>query len=342
MNNTSSKISALIALTSREKEEFFPGPLEEEMKSLLPGAVWHDLPLDNGSHWLDLLKSTRPDVLVGAWETPSLPMALLNGAGPMPEYFCFLCGSVRKYVPREMIEKGLKVTNWGSVISDTVAECALLLILSCLRRSTYWNLAMHADGAWKEGRHPDTQSLFGRRVGLHGLGAIGRDLVELLRPFKVPVMAYSPSVPDEMFADLGVTRATTLEQLFEESDVLVELAPAKPENRHLVTEQVLRRLPEGATFVNVGRGMVVDEEALAKLALEGRLHLGLDVFEKEPLPKDSPLRGLPNVTLLPHLGGPTRDRRRECGRLALRNLRRFLDGGSLENLITTDVYDRAT
>ena len=342
MNSATYEVSALVTLTPREKEEFFPGALAEEMNELLPGAVWHDLPLGNGSDWLGLLQSTRPDILVGAWETPPLPLALMNGAGPMPSYFCYLCGSVRKYVPREMIEDGLAVTNWGSVISDTVAECALLFILSCLRRSTYWNLAMHTGGAWKEGRHPDTQSLFGRRVGLHGLGAIGRDLVELLRPFKVPVTAYSPSVPDEMFRDLGVTRATSLENLFEESDVLVELAPAKPENRHLVNEDLLRRLPEGATFVNVGRGMVVDEEALAKVALEGRLHLGLDVFQTEPLPKDSPLRGLPNVTLLPHLGGPTRDRRRECGKLALRNVRRFLAGETLENLITPDVYDRAT
>jgi phosphoglycerate dehydrogenase-like enzyme len=145
-----------------------------------------------------------------------------------------------------------------------------------------------------------------------------------------------------VFAELGVRRVDNLEALFAESDVLVELAPARPENRHLVNEALLRRLPDGASFVNVGRGMVVDEAALARVAAEGRLQVALDVYETEPLPADSPLRGLPNVTLLPHLGGPTRDRRAACGRLALANLRNYLAGQPLENLVTPDVYDRAT
>jgi len=78
------------------------------------------------------------------------------------------------------------------------------------------------------------------------------------------------------------------------------------------------------------------------VAQEGRLQIALDVFEQEPLPADSPLRGLSNVTLLPHLGGPTRDRRRDCGALALKNLRTFLRGEPLKAAISLDVYDRST
>jgi phosphoglycerate dehydrogenase-like enzyme len=86
----------------------------------------------------------------------------------------------------------------------------------------------------------------------------------------------------------------------------------------------------------------VDEAALAQVAKDGKIQIALDVFEVEPLPKDSPLRGLPNVTLLPHLGGPTRDRRRDSGRLALNNLRAFLNGQPLEAVVSLDVYDRST
>ena len=142
MKGNVSEISALVTLSPMEKEDFFPSPLDGELQDLLPGAVWHEVPLKSDTDWLKLLKSVRPDVVIGAWETPPFPLALMNGAGPLPKYFCYLCGSVRKYVPREMIVRGLQVTNWGSVISDTVAECALLLILSCLRRNTYWNLAI--------------------------------------------------------------------------------------------------------------------------------------------------------------------------------------------------------
>lgn len=334
--------AALIVLTDKEREDFFPSDHEQDLRNLLPEAVWVDASFRDPSDWLGTLESVRPEILVAAWEAPALPLELLrNGASPI-RYLCYLTGSVRSIVPREYIEKGLIVTNWGDVISDTVAECALLLTLSCMRRSTYWALAMHTEGKWKTGRHPDTQSLFGRRVGLHGLGAIGRQLVRLLQPFDVSISAFSPSVPDAMFDALNVTRARSLEDLFSGSDVLIELAPAKPENRHMVDEAMLRRLPEGATFVNVGRGMVVDEEALVRIAREGRLQIGLDVYEKEPLPADSPLRGLPNVSLLPHLGGPTRDRRVECGKLALRNIRRYLSSEPLENVITEVIYDRAT
>jgi phosphoglycerate dehydrogenase-like enzyme len=124
--------------------------------------------------------------------------------------------------------------------------------------------------------------------------------------------------------------------------VVVELAAAIPENHHMVTEKHLRSMPEGAVFVNVGRGCVVDEQALIRVAREGRLQIALDVFENEPLPAGSPLRGLPNVTLLPHLGGPTRDRRRDCGALALRNLGTFLRGEPLNGAISLEVYDRST
>jgi phosphoglycerate dehydrogenase-like enzyme len=87
---------------------------------------------------------------------------------------------------------------------------------------------------------------------------------------------------------------------------------------------------------------LVDEQALIRIAREGRLQIALDVFEQEPLAPDSPLRGLPNVTLLPHLGGPTRDRRRDSGALALKNLRAFLKGEPLEAVMSLDVYDRST
>jgi len=222
-----------------------------------------------------------------------------------------------------------------------VAECSLLLILAALRRVGNWSVEMRTNGKWKTGRHPDTLSLFGRRVGLHGLGAISRDLVKLLKPFNVQLSAYSPSVPDEMFEQLGVRRSETLEDLFSTADVLVELAPGKPSNHHLVGDDLLGLLPDQAVFVNLGRGMVVDEAALVRASQRG-LHIALDVYETEPLPVDSPLRRLDNITLLPHLGGPTPDRRRDCGALALQNLENYLNSKPLTNLIDLNTYDRAT
>lgn len=332
---------AIVALSDGEIADFFPGTLWKELEALLPGYRRLRMPLARPEDWARLWRESPAEILISAWQTPSLNSVVQPPDLKSLRYVCHLAGSVRRLVPRELIERGLIVTNWGGAISPTVAECALMLILMALRRASYWAVAMHRDGAWKNG-NTCTQSLLGRRVGLHGLGSIGQCLVPMLRPFTDRIQAYSPSVPDSVFANLGLRRIGSLEQLFTESDVVVELAAATPKNYHIVQEHHLRLIPEGGVFVNVGRGCVVDEEGLIRVAREGRLQIALDVFEKEPLPADSPLRGLPNVTLLPHLGGPTRDRRRDSGELALRNLRAFLRGEPLEAMVTLEVYDRSS
>jgi len=328
--------AVLVIMTEQEKIEFVPPDLEGRLRGLFPNLVWVEAPL-NDDQWHAVIREQQPEIILCAWETPALPPEVTEHL----KYLCYLCGSIRKLVPRELIEQGLSVTNWGSTVSNTVAECSLLLILAALRRVGNWSVDMRTNGKWKTGRHPDTLSLFGRRVGLHGLGAISRDLVKLLKPFNVQLSAYSPSVPDEMFEQLNVRRSESLEDLFSTADVLVELAPGKPANHHLVGDDLLNLLPEQAVFVNLGRGMVVDEAALVRASQRG-LHIALDVYETEPLPVDSPLRSLDNITLLPHLGGPTPDRRRDCGELALQNLENYLSGKPLINLIDLDTYDRAT
>jgi phosphoglycerate dehydrogenase-like enzyme len=329
--------AVLVIMTEQEKQEFMPPDLEARLREMFPSLKWVEAPLSE-DQWHALLQEHQPEIVLCAWETPPLPPESTQHL----KYLCYLCGSIRKLVPREQIKQGLSVTNWGSTVSNTVAECSLLLILCALRRVGNWSVAMRTQGKWKRGRHPDTLSLFGRRVGLHGLGAISRDLVKLLVPFQVELSAYSPSVPDETFERLNVRRSESLEDLFSTADVLVELAPGKPANHHLVGDDLLELLPQQAVFVNLGRGMVVDEAALVRASRERGLHIALDVYETEPLPVDSPLRGLENITLLPHLGGPTPDRRRDCGELALNNLENYLSSKPLINLIDLDTYDRAT
>src|SRR5882724_6066400 len=332
---------AIIALSDLEIADFLPGPLWEELEKLLPGYQRISLPLTGPKDWEHLWRGAPADILISGWQTPSLNSTLQPVDLKQLRYICYLAGSVRKLVPRELIEQGLVVTNWGGSISPTVAECTLMLILMALRRASYWAMAMHRDGGWKD-KDTFTQSLLGRRVGIHGFGSISQCLVPMLRPFTSRIQAYSPSMPDAIFSGLGVKRLSSIEELFTESDVVVELAAATPENYHVVTERHLRMIPEGGVFVNVGRGCVVDEAGLLRVAREGRLQIGLDVFEQEPLAVDSPLRGLPNVTLLPHLGGPTRDRRRDAGALAVKNLRAFLRGEPLDAVVTLEVYDRSS
>lgn len=336
-----SRPHVLIALTEAERRDFLPAA-PDNWPALQATVSWVTPPTWEPEAWEALLLRERPEVLVAAWAAPRLPATLLRSENQFLKYVCYVAGGVRNLVPREFVEQGLLVSNWGNSISRTIAESALMLSLMALRRAAYWSREMHTPRrVWKT-HEETTESLFGRRVGIHGFGAIAQALVPLLKPFGVRIQAYSPYNADEDFTRLGVERAQTLEQLFQENDVFFELAPLTEETRGIVNETLLRSLPEGAVFVNTGRGAVVDEAALARVAAEGRLLVALDVYTHEPLPADSPLRLLENVTLMPHMGGPTTDRRQDAGAHALENLRRYLQGEPLLSVMDLTTYDRST
>lgn len=337
-------VRLVVALTEAEEADFLPPDVREQFEALPVEAEWCRLPLSSPEDWPRVLNEAKADALMTAYACPALPDDLAVGGEGNLRYVAYLGGSIKELVPRNLLERGLQVTNWGASIGRTVAECGLLLILSAMRRASFWSVAMHRDKAWKQGLETVTQSLFGKRVGFHGFGQIAQQMVPLLKPFGGPLSAYSPGVPDALLEKLGVRSSPSLEEVFSGNDVIVELEAYTAKTYHMVTEDHLRSIPPGGVFVNIGRGQVVDEEALIRVARErvDDLQMGLDVFEIEPLPDDSPLRGMPNVALLPHLAGPTKDRRRDSTVLAIEHLKKFIQGQPVSDRITTEIYDRTT
>jgi phosphoglycerate dehydrogenase-like enzyme len=187
-----------------------------------------------------------------------------------------------------------------------------------------------------------TCRLRGKRVGLHGFGAVARELVAMLRPFGAGISAYSPGVPHAILQQNGVEPADSLESLFARSDVLIECEALTRATEGTVSENVLRHLPVGAVFVNVGRGRVVDEEALARVAGERGLRLGIDVFQKEPPSPQSSLLRVPDAIFSPHIAGPTMDAFTVLWEFAMENLSLYMHGKELQGLVTLDVFDRST
>ncbi len=330
-------VTILTALTAREMGDFLPEPLLGGLRGLAGGFVHLDTETVAAADYHRALMQHDPEVLLTCWKTPPLPARL----PPALRYVCHLSGSVRNLITRRQIEEGLLVSNWGGSISRIVAEWALFHIIACLRRTTHWTIELHLAGGWKDD-HSETASLFGRRVGLHGFGRVARELVSLLRPFGCHLSAFAPDMDAAAEARHDVRRAASLEALFDDNDIIVELAPLIPGTTGIVTERLLRLIRPGGVFVNVGRGAVVDETALLRVAQEGRILIGLDVFAEEPLPANSGFRGLRNVTLTPHLAGPTTERRRDAGDFALANLRAYASGQPLQALITPEVYDAST
>ncbi len=330
----------LFALNEHECATFFPGILPE----LAGGEVrWRPSGPLTPASWAELLEEFQPTVLVSCWSTPSLPSSFAAADSPL-RYVCHLVGSARNLVPRAYLERGGLLTNWGALAGDTVAEHALLLALSVLRRQPNWRTVITTRATpWRSGTDRlQTRTLIGRRVGIHGFGHVARALVRLLQPFNVEIAAFSAGVPHSIMREAGVTPCHSLPELAARSEVFFECEALTPHTTASIDAAVLASLPDHAVFVNVGRGRTVDEPALLREAESGRIQIALDVVTHEPLVADSPVVALSGVVLSPHIGGPTHDRFPDCGRFALANLDRYLRGEPLEALITPELYDRST
>lgn len=332
----------LFAFTPGERELFLPSLRMEEFAGHTCSYV------DTGSAgtggWERVLREWRPTVVVTAWSAKRLPDEWVASPEFSLKYVCHVTGSLRALLTRAAFLRGLRATNWGSSINHTIAEHALLLTLALLRGTGGWPDAIRR-GGWTTDhvRRLRTRALRGRRVGLHGFGAIAREVAAMLVPFKPAcIRAYSRGVPPTFIERHGVEPCADLGELYGTSEVLICCESLTPENRGSVDARVLERLADDSVFVNVGRGEIVDEAALLAEAATGRLRIGLDVFHREPLPADYPLCTAPGVLLSPHIAGPTLETYAACGDHALENLRRYLAGEPLSGEVTPEAFERMT
>jgi phosphoglycerate dehydrogenase-like enzyme len=238
------------------------------------------------------------------WSWPRLDEALL-AAAPKLRFSTHI--DVTQAAARAALARGLPLSVSRSGFSPAVAEMALTLTLNVLRRVSDYHAAMRTGGekwvaAFPDDIDPLERQLTGRRVGIVGLGAIGRRLVELLGPFHCEVRATDPFVSAEAMSALGVRKAE-LDEMLRASEIVVLAAAANAGTRHLLGAREIAALPPRGVLINVARAALVDTAALAARLRQGDLFAAIDVFDQEPLPAEHPLRGLPNAYLSPHRAG---------------------------------------
>lgn len=325
-----------LAITADERTAFLESHLDrlKETADVAVGVL-------GSSSIIESLHELKPEVLITAWSTPQLE-PLLSSPTCRVKYVCHLTGSVRKLVPRTFIENGGRVTNWGSLANTAVAEHALLLALAALRNLPAWNSVIATPRHISATRALSTQTLSGRRIGVHGFGGVAQALVRLLQPFSASISSYSAGVPPEFMKSHGVEPAPTLANLFAQSDILFECEALTPATHHSVSARELALLRNDAVFVNVARGDLVDEDALIREASTGRIHVALDVISSEPLTPQSAVSRIKGAVLSPHIAGPTLDQYSQIGELAVSNIERYAAGIELRALVTLDVFDRST
>lgn len=232
---------------------------------------------------------------------------------------------------------GIYVTNTPDVLTEEVADTTLGLLLMTVRQLSESERYLRA-GRWEtEGPFPLTKaSLRDRRIGIVGLGRIGKAIARRLDAFRVPVVYHGRSEQ----ADVPYGYYANLVDMARDVDILLSVAPGGTATNHMINAEVLDALGPDGILINVGRGSVVDEKALVEALKSGTiLSAGLDVFEDEPhVPAD--LIGMEHVVLLPHVGSASVHTRNQMGQLCVDNLKSYFETGKpLTPVVETPLRD---
>lgn len=212
----------------------------------------------------------------------------------------------------EATRRGIAVLNAPGANTFSTAELAFGLLIAAARRIGEADASVRA-GEWRRKELRGSQ-LHGKTLGVIGAGRIGAEVARRARAFGMRVVAHDPYVTAERANELGI-ELLSLEELLPLANALTLHVPLSDENRGLIGREQIAALPKGAIVVNAARGGLVDEVALAEALTSGHLlAAGLDVYESEPLPEDSPLRPAPNLVFTPHIGASTIEAQREVSR----------------------------
>lgn len=282
------------------------------------------------------------DVLVTGWGTPHLGQAGLLEAGSSLKLIVHTGGSVADLIDHRAYEHGMTVISGNSMYAESTAEGALSYILTALRHLPDEICSMRREGYWNDGSKLLTGGLFGRTIGIIGVGAVARNLMRFLKPFRVRILVYDTyTVEPEFLEEVNGTQ-TDLTTLLTDSSIISVHASLTEQTRNMLGAREFSQIRDGALFVNTSRGAIINEKELITELAKGRFRAILDVYTKEPLEADSPLRSMSNVYLVPHKGGPTFDYRASIGYALAEDAVRFLNHEPLQYEIPADAASRMT
>lgn len=320
-------------------------------------------------HLLDKIRSVSRDLEVeqqkltkGQWPDGATTEAEIYYAGwgvPRPEQAPNLrwvqthAAGVDYLMQHPIWQSDILITSASGIHTSNIAQYVMAQILYWANRIDAWRTAQ-AQGEWTATNRWDTFvpiEVRGKTLGIVGYGSIGREIGRLGKAFGMRVLATKGNAMK--LEDVGYTLPGTgdpkaeaaariyppeaTRSMVAESDFVVIAAPLTSKTKHLFNEELLRAMKPTAYLINIGRGSIIKEADLVKALKKGWLAgAGLDVFEEEPLPDDSPLWKLDNVLLSPHVSGFTPHYNERTAELFAENLRRYLAGEPLLNVINRE------
>lgn len=280
------------------------------------------------------------DVVISSWYTEHFDDFVLSKADTL-KVAASTGGSASGIAADKLVKRGVPLLTGNAIYAHSVAEGCIGYMLWGQREFSKYESMIQKSG-WREETFYN-RGLAHKKIGIVGFGFVAKFLVEMLRPFRPEkIMVYSSHLSKEEEKRYGVQPAT-LQEIFSQCDIVSLHASLNEKNYHMITGELVKSMKDDALLVNTARGAVIDEAAMAEELKTGRIRAVLDVFEEEPLPLDSPLRNLENVYLIPHMAGPTIDRRESVTLALARDIARFFRGESdLETQIPPDYAKQMT
>jgi phosphoglycerate dehydrogenase-like enzyme len=274
------------------------------------------------------------EIVLTGWGTGTLTEAVLAPA-PGLELWVHAAGSMAGMATGAVWARALQMTTANDVLARGVAEFALAMTIVALKQVVPLNRRLTDPSGWARecGMFP-VRELCDLRVGIAGFGRVGRHLAGLLRSFRgLDVVVSDPFVEQAVLEQFGATRVD-LPELCATATVIHNCVPWTVKTAGLFTAKLFQSMPDGAVFINTGRGATVDQAALLAELAKGRLYACLDVTHPEPPAAGSPFYALPNCLLTPHIAGAAGNGRLQLGRFAVDEIQRYLDGKPLEGKVS--------
>lgn len=232
--------------------------------------------------------------------------------------------------------RGIYISNCPGKNSIAVAELAFALILALDRRVADNVIALRA-GQWNKKEFSKARGLFGRRLGLIGVGKIGAEMIPRARAFGMPVVAWSRSLTTEKAEQLGVERKETPIEVARAVDIVSVHVALKPDTRSLIGSQIFNAMKDGAYFINTARGEVVDQNALVEAIKTKGIRAGLDVFAIEPTSAvaefTDPIGNESSVYGTHHIGASTDQAQEAIAAETVRIIKSFKETGQVPNVV---------
>src|SRR6185312_1082089 len=236
--------------------------------------------------------------------------------------------------------RGVAVINAPAANTLAAAEHTMALMLSLARHVPQADATTRA-GKWERSKFMGVE-LFGKTLGVVGLGRIGREVAKRAQAFGMKIVGYDPFVTEAQARELGIEPAA-LADLLARVDFVTLHVPGGDKTKHLLSAESLKTVKKGLRLVNCARGELIDEHALAEALRDGRVGgAALDVFSEEPLPPHNPLHGAPNLVLTPHLGASTKEAQSRVATELAQAVVDFHEKGIAPNALNLPGFDAAT